>query len=233
MRNDKKVKAIRGKFGNLEGYAIYNMVLESIAEEELLRVGWDEVGVDIMAGDFGVDSEFLSQIVEYSVQIGLFQLQDGYLVCRQLEQRHKDVFEKRGRNLSDLRVSVTETRVPAPEGTHSIVENRIAKHSTDRGSEDSWYQRFKKAYPLNGSCVDPNVEKWLIKNESEDLEAIIETASDYDAYCRVKYADTYPHGDMVKYAINWLTEKRWAVNWKAKTPKAKKEITAEDLPDVE
>ena len=46
MRNDRKIKALRAKYG-LEGYAVYNMLLETLCEAELLIIRWNETEIEL------------------------------------------------------------------------------------------------------------------------------------------------------------------------------------------
>jgi len=99
MRNDKKLKAVRSKFGT-EGYGVYCMLLEVLTEADLLYIQWNMLEIEMLAGDFGIDSEMLKEIVDYFDKINLVQLitnkeENQFLICRQLDRRLKQVFDKR------------------------------------------------------------------------------------------------------------------------------------------
>ena len=123
MRNDKKIKAVRAKFG-LEGYAIYCMILESLTEANLIQIEWNDLEAELLAGDFGIDSEKLTEMINYCLQIGLLQRKNGHIVCRQLEKRLKQVFDKRKQDLDSLR-GINE--VTAPETRQSDAHNPQSK----------------------------------------------------------------------------------------------------------
>lgn len=92
IRNDRYVKAVRNKFG-LEGYAIYNMLLEVMAESELLMVKIDEL--ELLAGDFGIESAKLKEMIDYFLKIELFQEENGYLISRFLDANLKGTLKRK------------------------------------------------------------------------------------------------------------------------------------------
>ena len=127
MRNDKKLKAVRGRFGHL-GYAIYNMLLENISESNLLVVEDDEINMELLAGDFDIDSEKLIEIINYFVRIDLVQKTNGYIYCRQLEDRQGIGDEGQADTLSHHigdRLSADERHVAEGRKHRQARENRI------------------------------------------------------------------------------------------------------------
>lgn len=150
MRNDKKILAIRNKFDNMLGYGLYNCMLEALSEEDLLQIPYDDSQISLLAGDFRVDESILINFIEYALSINCIQLEEGFLRCSQLEKRGKVVFEKRGRELLQLRVSgaempvirefleqkLPEIGVSAPVSTQSIVKKRKEKKSIEKESKN-------------------------------------------------------------------------------------------------
>jgi len=55
MRNHRRIKALRNKFG-LKGYAIWCMLLEAMASENGFSVKDDKIELELLAGDFGVET---------------------------------------------------------------------------------------------------------------------------------------------------------------------------------
>ena len=115
--------------------------------------------------------------------------------------------------------------------------SRVGNANTNKGGvgENGYFDQFKKVYPSNGSTLNPEVENWFINHPDEDAAAIIESAEQYDAFCRAEH-DTYPHAQFIMKAINWLREKEYSVNWEEKKKSIKRKgprhFTAEDTPDV-
>jgi hypothetical protein len=134
MRNDRKIKALRAKFG-LQGYAVFNMFLELLCEAELLVIEWNEMERELISGDFGLPADELDDITNYLVHIELLQRSNGWLYCENLDKRSDNVFDKRTRNLDSLRsengVNIAETHVSDTESTQSKVKNSKVKKSIE------------------------------------------------------------------------------------------------------
>jgi len=132
MRNDRKIKALRAKYG-LQGYAVFSMFLELLCEADLLVIEWNEIEQELISGDFGLPASELSEITDYLIKIDLLQRHNGWLYCENLDKRSENVFDKRKDNLRSLRsengINVTETIVNVDVNTHSIVKDRIEKKS--------------------------------------------------------------------------------------------------------
>ena len=152
MRDDKKLKAVRAKFG-LSGYAIYNMILESLAESNLIILEWDDLEIEMLSGDFGIDSEKLIQMVDYFCAVNLLQRNNGYLFCRQLDERLKPIFDKRKSDLCYLRsekgINVTEIKDS---------EAKIELSSRDR-KEKKRKEKESKEKNNNSELFSPPVDE--------------------------------------------------------------------------
>ena len=103
MRNDRKIKALRAKFGHV-GYSVYNMILETLSENNLLLIEWVDAEIELISGDFGIHSEELISIINYACTIKLLKLSNNYLYCPQLDARSKAVYDKRTMDLDSLRI---------------------------------------------------------------------------------------------------------------------------------
>ena len=65
MRNHRKVKAIRTKFGPI-GYAIWSMTLEYLTGIDGNVFEYSDVEFELMAGDFGVSATEIREVVDYA-----------------------------------------------------------------------------------------------------------------------------------------------------------------------
>jgi hypothetical protein len=226
MRNDKKIKAVRAKFGH-EGYSIYNMLLESISESDMLVIKCDGISIELMAGDFGIDSVKLTEFLEYFLLINLIQRSNGWLYCRQLEKRSNPVFEKRNRFLDDLRrengINITETQVNVPESTQSKVKESKEEQRKDiiiGGAEKKQlpdlnasvrvlFAKFKELYPKGADGVfqgSDECERWFRDNQNgtTDFKLLV------SAVARYRQSDKAVSGFAMR-PIKWLAEwKDWA-----------------------
>jgi len=148
MRNDRKLKAVRMRYG-IEGYAIYNMLLETLAEEDLLQIPLTDINYDLIAADFAIQIDRLKDMISYFTQAGLnlMQVKKSVLRCSQLDNRMKAVFSKRGFSLQKLResiVSATETGVSGEFLEHPVAETGIVKQSKAKQSINTYAPNQKK-----------------------------------------------------------------------------------------
>ncbi len=96
MRNNRKVKALRTRFG-LEGYAVWCMMLECLTDENGFVLPWDALSIELISGDFGVEAEHLSNMVTYMVRIGLIELEEAIIRCPAHRERMQFVIDERER----------------------------------------------------------------------------------------------------------------------------------------
>lgn len=99
MRNDVKIKALRRKFSHT-GYAVWNYLLETLTDNDYFEITWDEINIELLAADYDVSVEELTEIVEYCVKIGLLQLENDVL--------RSDAHQNRFRELLNNRVKKSE-----------------------------------------------------------------------------------------------------------------------------
>lgn len=172
MRNHRKVKAIRTKFGPI-GYAIWSMTLEYLTGINGNEFEYSDVEFELMAGDFGVSAPEIQQMVDYCIKLGMLFLNDGFIHSESLDERLKPVYEKRG----DLkRKSEQQPRVngkfvnnntavdgvSAPESTQTKrKETKLNK--TINIPFDSFWDLYDKKTGEKGKLS----EKW---NKLSDLE---------------------------------------------------------------
>jgi hypothetical protein len=126
MRKDPKVLALRNRFNNLEGYAVFNMFLEFLCETEEIKITLDIVNLELMAGDFEIPVEYLKEILNFCVKIKLIQKKGKVFSCTNLKERLQPMFHKRDTAALTYLNRVNKKKkgpiVSASEMTHSIVE---------------------------------------------------------------------------------------------------------------
>ena len=175
MRNHRKVKAIRTKFGPI-GYAIWSMTLEYLTGIDGNEFEYSDVEFELMAGDFGVSAPEIQQMVDYCIKLGMLFLNDGFIHSESLDERLKPVYEKRG----DLkRKSEQQPRVngkfvnnntavdgvSAPESTQTkLKETKLNK--TINIPFDSFWDLYDKKTGEKGKLT----EKWNKLSDSERTE---------------------------------------------------------------
>ena len=97
MRNHRKVKAIRTKFG-INGYAIWSMTLEYLTGIDGNVFEYSDVEFELMAGDFGVSATEIRDVVNYCIKLEMLFLNNGFINSESLDERLVPVYEKRGRS---------------------------------------------------------------------------------------------------------------------------------------
>lgn len=93
MRNDVKIKALRRKFSHT-GYAVWNYLLEVLTDVEAFEIGYDDVTKELLAADFDVSVQELSEIVDYCCKIGLLQQDGTRLFSTAHQRRFQSIIER-------------------------------------------------------------------------------------------------------------------------------------------
>lgn len=114
MRHDLKIKALRAKFG-LDGYAIWCMLLELLCQSDFAVFKCSKMQLELLSGDFGVDSDKISNVIQYCIELELLQASknpgESYPNCtifsKKLHDRLQLVYEKRGRYIPEDLFSTT------------------------------------------------------------------------------------------------------------------------------
>jgi len=94
MRNHRKIKAIRGKFG-IAGYAMWSMFLEVLTGSEENKFTDNELEIELLAGDFGVSVTEIRELIDYCIRLELLFSENGKIYSKTLDERLKSVYEKR------------------------------------------------------------------------------------------------------------------------------------------
>ncbi len=142
MRNDPKIKALRRKYR--EGYGIYCMMLEVLTHSAYFEFEVNPLQVELLAGDFDIESALLQEIINYCVTIELFSKAEQapgvsatetkfIIYSNGLKKRLQPVIEKRLSSKSKFLqqkdakevVSVTETtQAPGVSATETTQKKR-------------------------------------------------------------------------------------------------------------
>jgi len=194
MRDDPKIKALRNKFG-ITGYAVWCMMLEILTNSDHFKRSIDDIEIEILSADFGIESELFSEILSYMLRLKLLQSVDN---CEYLSQKLTDrlqpVVDKR-RNSHKKGVSVTES-------TQSKVKERKEKET----KEENIKSKPKRFTPptiedVASYCLERNngvdsakwhnfysSKGWMVgKNKMKDWKAAVRTWEDK----KVNVQDSY------------------------------------------
>lgn len=104
MRNDIKIKALRRKYQH-KGYAVWCFLLEAFTDSDNFEIEYGEITKELLAADFDVPVEELTEIVEYCEKIGLLQEEDGKLFSIAQKRRFKEAFDRSARRREANRIN--------------------------------------------------------------------------------------------------------------------------------
>jgi hypothetical protein len=172
MRNHRKMKAVRAKFG-LEGYAVWNMLLEVLTDAEHFAIDIDEVEIELIAGDFGIEGDTLSEMISYFIRLKLLEQQNGTLTCASLIERMQPLLDKRERQKNyaeskkkrknnNNQVNDVENSVTDVENTQSKVKYSIVKESKVKESKDFLKQKKNQISPDE---IEQSLRQYFNENE--------------------------------------------------------------------
>jgi len=176
MRNDPKVKALRNKYG-ANGYAVWCMMLEILTASDFFTREIDDIEMEILSADFGIDANLFSEILSYMVRLRLLQAGDnGEYLSQKLIVRLQPVVDKR-KNSKPKGVSVTEStqskesKLNESKGSKDSLE-RIEKLKKSTWLDWDLFQEFlliRKNKGCNESIMDKSVSlllETLVKNKT-------------------------------------------------------------------
>lgn len=96
MWSDRKIVALRNRFG-LTGYAVWNLLLETLCESENFEIAFDDSEAELLANFWGLETEKLREILGFMERLKLIKIEDGRLWSDKLKERLKPVLDERER----------------------------------------------------------------------------------------------------------------------------------------
>jgi uncharacterized protein YxeA len=94
MRNDDRIKALRRKYSHT-GYSVWNMLLETLCHAKHFKHPYDDLSIELMAGDFDLEPEMIKEIIDYLIKIKLIVLEGGYIFSKKMIDDFKPLLIKR------------------------------------------------------------------------------------------------------------------------------------------
>jgi len=162
MRNDPKVRALRRRHG-LSGYAVYNYMLEVLTDSDFFEHEWNDLSIEILAGDFDIMPEDLKLIVDYCTSIlQLFTIENDLIWCNTLRKRFDSLLSKRKRDRN--RVIADEN--PQSKVKESKEKKRRVKKFTPPTPDEITKYGIEKGFNLNGKKISDyytsaDSNKWI------------------------------------------------------------------------
>ena len=124
MRNDAKIRALRRKYSHT-GYAVWSYMLEVLTDSDYFEIEWNDLQVELLAGDFDMEPEQLQEIIEYCTSVlHLFTIENGVLFSETLKNRFESVLSKRKREQNGvIDVENPQSKVKESKGEESKENN--------------------------------------------------------------------------------------------------------------
>lgn len=149
MRNDPKVKALRRKFGFI-GYSVWSMLLEVLTDSDYFEYKWNDLNIELLAGDFDLEPEVLKEIVDYCITIKLLSIESDILYTEKLKERFDTLLSRRSvdRKRKDEEFSTRKT--PNKEVFHSenpqskVKESKVKESKVNIIDNNSFSDNAKK-----------------------------------------------------------------------------------------
>ncbi len=202
MRSDRKIIALRSKFW-LEGYAIWNMLLETLAWAENFTVSYSPLEIELLAGDFWLDAEVFDQIVRYMEKINLITLVDEVITCPKLIERLEPLLNKRKRYrertewVSDDQNYAGESGEEVMDNQNEVLETETIVSEEKTPQSKVQHRKVKK-------------RKQKKKNHSRDLGRAWKIILNLTPDQRKELTDEYGESIVKKYEkklFNYITSK--------------------------
>lgn len=214
MRNHRKIKALRNKFGATTGYALWGMILEYLTGIDGNVFEFSSTEIELMAGDFGVSSADLTEFIEYCIKLELLFVNQGFVSSQSLDEYLAPVYEKRqvskkisskqARNNGQYCNNNTE-----PDGISVTEMPQIKLNKTKReianAIRGSGFEKFINWISVNANKVGKMSEPFT---ESEYTNLV----ADYEpSFIKSLLTEMHNYKDLVKKNTNAnLTFRNWA-----------------------
>lgn len=119
LRNHRKVKALRSRFGLRLGLAFWSLMLEWLIEHDGLEWEYSDIEVEMISTELEVSAAEMREMVDYCVKLELLSLTDsGFIYSESLNENLQGVFDKRQRERER-----SKTRARREDGTFAPIES--------------------------------------------------------------------------------------------------------------
>jgi len=195
LRDNLKVKALRAKYG-LEGYAIFSMFLEVLADaDNFILEEQEENLVELLAGDFQIEAEKLDEIMQYCFKIWLLQRENWKIFNAHLIERMEALLNKR-KNMRE----VYHWRHDAPSPPVKTPPEKPSAPKVALMTEED-FAKFWDAYPVKEEKKKSH-EKFM-KLQQAMLQTILDSIALNKAKNK-RWIDGY-----IKKPTTWINGECW------------------------
>lgn len=229
MRNNAKIKAVRQKHG-LAGFAVWCMLLETLTNADNFTLEIDEITVEVMAGDFGIEPETLEEMLLSFRRLKLIEYDSQFLKCPGLidrmrplevsrERKRQWVEQIKGSNTAQkpvLDVQNNGVKELRTSKTHKVKESKDkVKIKESKDDDDVRRKSTTPTTPFNESEVIKNLSSIpgvidLLSSPEEGSLSLEKIEKFRAAFEREMAATNKRHdneSDLVKHFIFWVRKK--------------------------
>lgn len=158
MRNDARIKALRRKFP-LVGYYTWNMLLEVLTDASDFTIKYNDLQIELLAGDFEVDPDQLKEVIEYLLKLELLVLLDDFIFSPKHIERFSGLIDKRNRQRTVFQTAKTQEKVVSDsESTQSRVE--YSKVDKSKVKENKVKEEVEIFFPFTSDDFKNQWEVW-------------------------------------------------------------------------
>lgn len=219
MRNHKKVKAIRSKFG-VVGYAVWSMTLEYLTGNDGNVFEYSDLEFELMSGDFGVSATEIRSVIDYCISLEMLFNVKGFVKSESLDERLAPVYAKRGvakelsqkqrrehgkfviNNTEDCGVSVTE--MPHSKVKYSKVNESI----TPAFGSDFFESKQQASKEITGDQIEIERCQILLSNRGWSSVNDVDIGALLFHFLEINDDVTKkPRDDVRQHFKNWLNSK--------------------------
>lgn len=98
MRNHKKIKVLRNRFGLILGYAFWSMLLEYLTDQDGLELEYSDMEISMFASELGIKEDEARSLFDTCLNLRLLEKSEsGFIYCPSLIDSLTPLFEKRNR----------------------------------------------------------------------------------------------------------------------------------------
>lgn len=227
MRNNSKIKAVRAKHG-LAGFAVWCMLLETLTNADNFTLEIDEIAVEVMAGDFGLEPESLEEMLLSFRRLKLIEYDAESLKCPALIERMRPLEVSRERkrqwvehmkatNTGQKKVLDVQNQVLAntkTAKTHKVKESKD-KVKIKESKDDDVVKPTPPPPPFDESEILKNLSSMpgvigLLSSPEEGSLSLEKIEKFRAAFEREMAATNKQHeneSDLVKHFIFWVRKK--------------------------
>lgn len=227
MRNHRKVKALRNKFGPVLGYAFWAIFLEYLTELDGNEFEFSPIECEMFAAELGVSAAEIPPMINYCTEIGLlFRTDTNFIYSESLNEELKPVYDKRGREREKSKsrkrhengVFANENTMTQGVSAAEIPQRRVKKSKEEKNNISAAFDQFRIKYPGTKGGLETELDNFL-KKYSDDIIPLLLPALERE----IKYHDDLHNAG--QFEPSWKNLKTWINNkcWEQEFPKVDRE----------